>query len=158
MTSPPERSAGILLFRTEPSLGVLIGHPGGPFWRNKHEGAWSIPKGLVEPGEDERNAALREFAEETGVKLEPAAMIDLGEVQLRSGKVVVAWAVRGDLDASLLASNPVRLEWPRGSGRVLEFPEIDEFRWCSPAEAGLLLNERQEPLLRRLEEYLDHEE
>ena len=77
MKSGKDRSAGIMLYRTKPTLEVLIGHPGGPFWRNKHEGAWSIPKGLIEPGEDEPTAALREFAEETGVRLRPAQMIDL---------------------------------------------------------------------------------
>ena len=99
MTGRSTRSAGILLFRRHGfDLEVLIGHPGGPFWRNKHEGSWSIPKGLLDSGEDERAAALREFAEETGRQLDPEGMISLGSVQLRSGKTVVAWAVEGDLD------------------------------------------------------------
>lgn len=156
MARAPLRSAGILLYRRRGSLEVLIGHPGGPFWANKQEGAWSVIKGLVESGEEERSAALREFAEETGNTLQPGHLIDLGEVQLRSGKVVVAWGVEGDFDVSRLQSNPVRLEWPRGSGNVIEFPEIDEVRWCSLSKATILLNPRQIPFLQRLQESLDH--
>ncbi len=151
------RSAGILLFREALELEVLLAHPGGPFWRNRQRGAWSIPKGLVEPGEDEQGAALREFEEETGVRLERHLLMALGEVQLRSKKTVVAWACPGDLDPADLTSNLVRLEWPRGSGRVIEFPEIDEVRWCTLEEAALLLNEGQLPLLVRLKETLDHD-
>lgn len=150
------RSAGILLFRQGVELEVLLAHPGGPFWRNRQKGAWSIPKGLVEPGEDEPGAAIREFEEETGVRLERNRLMSLGEVQLRSKKTVVAWACSGDLDPAELESNPVRLEWPRGSGRVIEFPEIDEVRWCTLSEAAVLLNEGQLPLLDRLKETLDH--
>ncbi len=151
------RSAGILLFREALELEVLLAHPGGPFWRNKQRGAWSIPKGLVEPGEDEQGAALREFEEETGVRLERHLLLALGEVQLRSKKTVVAWACPGDLDPADLKSNSVRLEWPRGSGRVIEFPETDEVRWCTLDEAAFLLNEGQLPLLVRLKETLDHD-
>lgn len=149
------RSAGILLFRRGMQLEVLLAHPGGPFWRNKQRGAWSIPKGLVEPGENEQAAAIREFAEETGHRVEPDLLLPLGEVQLRSRKTVVAWACSGELDPSDLSSNTVRLEWPRGSGRVIEFPEIDEVRWCTLEEAAILLNEGQLPLLDRLKESLD---
>lgn len=149
------RSAGILLFRRGAQLEVLLAHPGGPFWRNKQKGAWSIPKGLVEPGENEQAAAIREFAEETGFHLEPELLIPLGEVQLRSRKTVIAWACSGELDPSDIESNTVQLEWPRGSGRVIEFPEIDEVRWCSFEEAAILLNEGQLPLLERLKESLD---
>jgi len=157
MTRRSARSAGILLFRRPgPDLEVLIGHPGGPFWRNKHEGVWSIPKGLLDPGEDERAAALREFSEETGRQLDPEAMLNLGSVQLRSGKTVVAWAVEGDLDAAAAVSNPVVIEWPRGSGRMIEFPEIDEVRWCSPQQAVVLLNVAQVEFITRLQEWLDH--
>ena len=150
------RSAGILLFRHGLELEVLLAHPGGPFWRNRQKGAWSIPKGLVEPGEDEQAAAVREFEEETGLRVERDLLIPLGEVRLRSKKTVVAWACAGDLDPADLSSNTVRLEWPRGSGRVIEFPEIDEVRWCNAHEAALLLNEGQLPLLDRLKETLDH--
>jgi predicted NUDIX family NTP pyrophosphohydrolase len=151
------RSAGILLFRTENGrLDVLIGHPGGPFWRNKHEGAWSIPKGLVESTENAQTAALREFAEETGHRLDPEEMISLGSVQLASGKEVVAWGVYGDLDPATAVSNLVSMEWPRGSGKMIEFPEIDELRWCSLEDARMLLNRAQEDFLDRLQESLDH--
>ncbi len=156
MTGRATRSAGILLFRRyEAGFEVLIGHPGGPFWKNKQEGSWSIPKGLLDPGEDEQVAALREFAEETGRQLEPEALIELGSVQLRSGKTVVAWAAEGDLDAAAAVSNLVVIEWPRGSGRMIEFPEIDEVRWCSPQEARILLNTAQVEFVIRLQEWLD---
>jgi predicted NUDIX family NTP pyrophosphohydrolase len=152
-----QRSAGVLLFRRQPDgLRVLLGHPGGPFWRNKHTGAWSIPKGLVESGEDERAAALREFSEETGSKLDGKDMVALGETTLRSGKTVMAWAVEGDLDVASLASNPVRLEWPRGSGTIVEFPEIDKIRWCALDEARILLNSGQVTFLDRLQDQLNH--
>lgn len=150
-------SAGILLFRHGSGrIEVLIGHPGGPFWKNRNEGAWSIPKGLVEPEEDSRQAALREFAEETGLQLPDQGMIPLGSVRLRSGKEVAAWAVRGDLDPAAAVSNAVIMEWPPGSGRRIEFPELDELRWCSMKEAAQLLNPAQEPFLLRLQESLDH--
>lgn len=154
-----QRSAGILLFRLQPDgLQVLLGHPGGPFWRNKHNGAWSIPKGLVESGEDERAAALREFCEETGTQLDDSRMVALGEATQRSGKTVVAWAIAGDLDVATLVSNPVRLEWPRGSGRTVEFPEIDKIRWCHLDEARALINSGQVPFLDRLQDLLNHTE
>lgn len=152
-------SAGVLLYRlVEGGPQVLLAHPGGPFWRNKQQGAWSIPKGLVEPGEDEREAALREFWEETGHRLEAADLIPLGETTMRSGKTVVAWGAAGDMDVAQLESNSVRIEWPRESGRTIEFPEIDEVRWCSIHEARLLINQAQQFFLNRLEELLDHTE
>ncbi len=157
--APAECSAGILLFReTGHHIEVLIGHPGGPFWANKNEGAWSIPKGLVEAGEDARSAAVREFAEETGHDVDDAGMLDMGEVTLRSGKRVVVWAIRGDLDPDQATSNKVRLEWPRGSGRIIEFPEIDELRWCPVPSAQRLLNPAQTVFLSRLRKRLDHGE
>ena len=151
------RSAGVLLYRGDGErLEVLIGHPGGPFWRNRSEGAWSIPKGLVGDDEDPKAAALREFAEETGSRLDGSRAIGLGAVVLASGKEVVAWAIRGDLDVATASSNPVQMEWPRGSGRIIEFPEIDELRWCDTATARNLLNAAQRAFLDRLEESLDH--
>ena len=154
-----KRSAGILLFRfREEGIEVLVGHPGGPFWKNRHEGAWSIPKGLVEDGEDPRAAAIREFAEETGHTVDPTGLLELGSVRLSSGKEVLAWGIEDDLDPASITSNPVVIEWPRGTGRMIEFPEIDEVRWATIAEARILLNPGQQPFLRRLEEMLDHTE
>ena len=153
----PQVSAGILLYRSLPGrVEVLLGHPGGPFWANRHDGAWSIPKGLVGPGESALNAAIREFAEETGQKLGIDEAIDLGTTVQRSGKLVHAWAVRGDMDTSRATSNSVRMEFPRGSGRFIEFPEIDELRWCGTDEATRLLNPAQTVFLGRLSKYLDH--
>ena len=151
-------SAGILLYRLEPDLEVLIGHPGGPFWANKHEGAWSIPKGIVEEDEDPRHAAVREFTEETGFVVEAAELLELGEVTLKSKKRVVAWAVMGNVIPEECRSNMVTMEWPPRSGREIEFPEIDQVRWCTIAEAAKLLNPAQLPFLARLHKRLDHGE
>jgi predicted NUDIX family NTP pyrophosphohydrolase len=137
-------------------LEVLIAHPGGPFWANKDEGAWSLPKGLVEPEEDPKQAAVREFTEETGFSVAAHDLIELGSVQLRSGKVVLAWAVRGEVNATEARSNPVRMEWPRGSDRWIEFPEIDRLEWCTPGEAERLLNPAQKAFVLRLRKSLDH--
>jgi predicted NUDIX family NTP pyrophosphohydrolase len=139
-------------------VGVLIGHPGGPFWVNKDEGAWSIPKGLVEAGEETEQAARREFQEETGLPLGSGAMIPLGSVVLKSRKEVVAWAVSGVVDPDATTSNMVTMEWPRGSGRLIEFPEIDRLLWCSVAEAEIRLNPAQRPFLSRLTKWLDRGE
>jgi predicted NUDIX family NTP pyrophosphohydrolase len=102
------------------------------------------------------DAAVREFQEETGHSLRSGPMIDLGEVRLRSGKVVVAWGVAGDLDPGNLSSNKIDMEWPRNSGRMISFPEIDKYRWSTVPEAAILLNQRQVPFLCRLKESLDH--
>jgi len=153
----PRVSAGILLYRRSAAgLQVLIGHPGGPFWSNRSEGAWSIPKGLVKPNEEPLRAARREFWEETGLEVDTAESIDLGTTVLSSGKRVQAWAVQGDLDAATASSNLVRMEWPRGTGRFIEFPEIDELRWCGVREASQLVNPAQRVFLERLTKYLDH--
>jgi predicted NUDIX family NTP pyrophosphohydrolase len=128
------RSAGILLYRrvddgAEGRTEVLLGHMGGPFWTRKDAGAWTIPKGEHEPDEDPFSAARREFVEETGVALPKAEPVDLGEVRQSGGKVVRAWAVEGDLDASTLQSNTFEMEWPRRSGKMATFPELDRFAW-----------------------------
>lgn len=150
-------SAGLLMFRQDRgTLEVLIAHPGGPFWANKDEGAWSLPKGLVEPGEVLKDAAIREFTEETGFPVEVDGLIELGSVELRSGKEVVAWAVPGVVDPKMASSNIVRMEWPRGSDRWIEFPEVDRLEWCTPAEAGRLLNPAQAVFVARLRKTLDH--
>lgn len=139
-------------------IEVLIGHPGGPFWASKDEGAWSVPKGMVEPGEDTEQAARREFQEETGLELGGGGMIPLGSVVLKSGKEVVAWAISGVVDTAGATSNTVTVEWPRGSGRSITFPEIDRLLWCSLTEAGIRLNPAQRPFLARLVKSLDRGE
>ena len=149
-------SAGILLFRRTNGLEVLIAHPGGPFWAGKDEGAWSIPKGEVEPEEEPTATAVREFREEIGRDVDPSRLIELGTVRQRSGKVVHGFAVEGDLDPALVSSNLVRLEWPRGSGRELVFPEIDRVAWVSPEVASRLLVSGQPALVVRLQDYVDH--
>jgi predicted NUDIX family NTP pyrophosphohydrolase len=148
----PARSAGILLHRTgsdgEPE--VLLVHPGGPYWAKKDLGAWSLPKG--EHGDDEAPlaAALREFEEETGTRIDGEAAVDLGEVRQKGGKVVRAFAVAGDLDPDQLVSGTFELEWPPRSGRRRAFPEVDRAAWFGLAEARRRLLEAQVPFLDRL--------
>lgn len=152
-------SAGIILFRRTRGLEVLIAHPGGPFWAGKDEGAWSIPKGELEPGEDPRAAAVREFGEEIGLEVDPVVLIDLGLIRQRSGKVVHGFALEGDVAPEDISANPVRLEWPRGSGREIVFPEIDRAAWVSPGTAARLLVPGQSDLVDRLCAYcVDHRE
>ena len=144
-------SAGVLLYRDGPrGIEVLIAHPGGPFFASKQEGAWSIPKGLVEADEGLKQAARREWEEETGLDLHGGTWVDLGETVLRSGKRVRAWAVPGRADPAELAGNTFDVEWPPRSGRTRTFPEIDEIRWCGPAEARMLLNPAQSVFVDRL--------
>lgn len=147
-------SAGILVFRRHGRLQVLLAHPGGPFWAAKDDGAWSIPKGELDPGEDAVAAARREFAEETGQPLVDSPLIDLGSVTQKSGKVVHAWAVEGDYDVGSLRSNPFEMEWPPRSGRTATFPEIDRFEWFDAATAKTKINPAQARLIERLEEIL----
>jgi predicted NUDIX family NTP pyrophosphohydrolase len=148
---PPPRSAGILLFRKRAgALEILLVKPGGPFWRNKHSGAWMIPKGMVEPGEGPAQAALREFEEETGTRLD-AIPFALAKVRQARGKLVEAFAVEGDLDISELRSNEFELEWPPRSGRLERFPEVAEARWLTLVDARELMLPSQLPLLDALE-------
>jgi len=133
---------------------VLLVHPGGPFWAGKDLGAWSIPKGELDEGEDPRACALREFAEETGTRLPAGALDDLGEVSLKSGKRVMAYAVAGDLDAAEVRSNTFELEWPPRSGRTQAFPEIDRAAWFDLAAARERLNPAQAAFVDRLETLL----
>ncbi len=128
-------SAGILLFRRAPAgVEVLLVHPGGPFWAKKDVGAWSIPKGLADEGEDLLAAAKREFLEETGMPVE-GEFLDLGAHKQPSGKTIVAWACEGDFDPASLKSNTFSVEWPPRSGRMAEFPEVDRAAWFSIDEA-----------------------
>jgi predicted NUDIX family NTP pyrophosphohydrolase len=146
------RSAGILLHHgSGDALEVLLVHPGGPAWSGRDQGAWSIPKGEYEPDEDPLQAARREFAEELGTAPPDGAATDLGEIRQRSGKVVRAWAVEGDLDASAISSNTCPFEWPPRSGKMIEIPEVDRAEWFSLQEAREKINPGQVPLLERLE-------
>jgi predicted NUDIX family NTP pyrophosphohydrolase len=149
----PERSAGILLFRrTSGELEVLLVHPGGPFWARRDAGAWSIPKGEVDAGEEARACALRELHEETGAAfaVDGDALVALGDVRQKSGKVVSAWALEGDLDADAIVSNAFELEWPPRSGRLQAFPEVDRAGWFALDAARAKLLPAQAPFLDRL--------
>ena len=156
-----KRSAGVLLFRRDgggaPEL--LLVHPGGPFWRKRDLGAWSIPKGQIEDGEDPRACALRELAEELGAAAAPALgpeqLLELGAVRQRGGKVVEAWAAEADFDPALLDSNTFALEWPPRSGRSQEFPEVDRAEWFDPDEARRRILPGQAELVDRLLALLD---
>ena len=151
---PPPRSAGVLLFRqAKERLEVLLIKPGGPFWRNRDAGAWMIPKGMIEPGEEPAEAALREFEEETGTRL-TAVPFPLATVRQAGGKMVEAFAVEGDLDPTKITSVEFELEWPPKSGRRQRFPEVEQARWMSLAEARESMLESQLPLLDALEEKL----
>ena len=151
-------SAGILLFRrTAGGLEVLLGHPGGPYWRSQDYGSWSIPKGVAEDGEALEAVAAREFGEETGFDLSAVTTQgaldrqDLGEVQLRSGKLVRAWAIEGDLDPAHASSNEIEIEWPPRTGRRLLIPEVDRLAWFNLAEARRRAHPAQAAFMDRLE-------
>lgn len=150
-----KRTAGILLFRETPrGLEVLLVHPGGPWWVRKDEAAWSIPKGLIDDGEDPLDAAKREFREETGGSPDGEA-IALDPLRQPSGKILHAWAMRGEFDPVALTSNSFSMEWPPGSGRQQEFPEVDRAGWFSIEEAGRKILKGQAPLLAELRRKLD---
>lgn len=152
----PRQSAGLLLYRRgDGQLEVLLVHPGGPFWKNKDEGAWSIPKGEIEPGEDLLEAACREFAEETGGRPE-GPFTPLEPIRQKGGKVVHAWGVEGDFDPAGLTSNTFEVEWPPRSGRRQRFPEVDAAAFFAPDEARRRINPGQAPLLDELLRKLDH--
>jgi predicted NUDIX family NTP pyrophosphohydrolase len=149
------RSAGILLYRRrDDDLQVLLVHPGGPVWARRDGGAWSIPKGELDDGEAPLDAARREFAEELGTALPEGEALDLGEVRQRSGKIVAAWAVAGDLDPAGVVSNTFEMQWPPRSGRMQAFPEVDRAGWFELDAAREKLNPGQVPLLDRLREAL----
>jgi predicted NUDIX family NTP pyrophosphohydrolase len=143
----PEISAGILLHRNGPAgREILLVHPGGPFWSKKDEAAWSIPKGLIDPGEDPEAAARREFAEEVGA-VPPGELVPLGEFRVSSGKVLRAYALEGDFDPAALASNSFEMEWPPRSGRRQSFPEVDRAEWFELKTARHKLHLGQRPLV-----------
>jgi predicted NUDIX family NTP pyrophosphohydrolase len=156
------QSCGILLFRRAGgALEVLLAHPGGPYWKQQDYGSWSVPKGIAEGDEALEAVAAREFEEETGfavaaVAVDPGApALDLGEVTLKSGKVVRAWAVEGDLDAVQARSNVIEIEWPPRTGRRLVIPEVDRVAWFGLAEARKRAHPVQAAFVDRLEARLD---
>jgi predicted NUDIX family NTP pyrophosphohydrolase len=146
------KSAGVLMYkRAAGAVVVLLVHPGGPFWRKRDAGAWSIPKGEYE-GEDAEGAARREFAEETGVRLE-GGLLPLGEARQKGGKLVAAFACEGDLDGARLRSNSFEMEWPPRSGRMQSFPEVDRAGWFSLEQAREKIVAGQLPFLDQLERF-----
>lgn len=149
-------SAGILLFRVhEGELELLLAHQGGPYWATKDLGHWTIPKGEAEPGEALLDAARREFVEEVGIELELSDDLPLGEITQKSGKLVLAWGLAGDLDPALARSNTFSIEWPPKSGQVRAFPEIDRVEWFETSEARRRLKPAQVPFIDRLEAALE---
>jgi predicted NUDIX family NTP pyrophosphohydrolase len=150
----PAYSAGLLPYRfRDDVVEVLIGHPGGPFWAKKDDGAWSVIKGEYADGEDPWDAAQREFTEETGLTPPAGPRIEFEPVRQPSGKVLIAFAVRGDIedtDVTDAQSNTFELEWPKGSGRITEFPEVDRVQWFSVATARAKLLKGHRVILDRL--------
>jgi len=147
-----KQSAGILLYRRQGSiLEVFLVHPGGPFWKNRDAGSWTIPKGEFKNDEPALDAAVREFREETGVTLKGHFQA-LSPIRQKGGKRVYAWAIAGDLDPEKLVSNTFELEWPKGSGNNHTFPEVDRGAWFPLAEARRYVNPAQIPFLEELEE------
>jgi predicted NUDIX family NTP pyrophosphohydrolase len=152
-----QRSAGILLFRRRGGeVEFLLVHPGGPFWARKDAGAWSIPKGVIESGEEPRDGAMRELEEELGPapELEPERLIELGSIRQRAGKVVEAWAAEADFDPATLAGNTFAMEWPPRSGSEQEFPEVDRAEWLGLEAAREKILPAQAEFLDRLLERL----
>jgi predicted NUDIX family NTP pyrophosphohydrolase len=144
-----KRSAGVLLHRLTPALEVLLVHPGGPYWQRKDHGAWQIPKGEIEPGEDPEAAARRETEEELGIVL-TGRLRSLGEVRQAGGKWVTAFTAEQDLDPASIRSNRFEIEWPPRSGTLQSFPEVSAARWLAVAEARRIMLASQRPLLDRL--------
>lgn len=150
----PKRSAGVLLFReAQGAIEVLLVHPGGPFWAGKDDGAWSIPKGEFDAGEEPLAAARREFTEETGATVD-GEFVELEPARLPSGKILYAWAVRGDFDPTRLRSNTFSMRWPPKSGPLREFPEVDRAAWFALDRARRKISPGQRPLLEQLEALL----
>ena len=146
----PRVSAGLLMYRRgSGTLEFLLVHPGGPFWKNKDAGSWTIPKGELLPAEDPLTAAQREFEEEVGLKPH-GPFLELTPIKLKSGKLVHAWAFEGDCDPASVRSNTFSLEWPPGSGRLQQFPEVDRADFFELAQARQKLNPAQVPLLEEL--------
>ena len=150
-----KKSAGLLMYRRAGGkLQVLLAHPGGPFWRAKDDGAWTLPKGEYEAPEEPLDAARREFTEETGFEASPA-FLPLGEVVQKSGKRILAWAFAGEFDPARQRCNTFEMEWPPRSGRRQSYPEIDRVAWFTLEDARRKMNAAQVPLLERLEDALN---
>jgi predicted NUDIX family NTP pyrophosphohydrolase len=150
-----KQSAGILLFRRRPDgVEVLLGHMGGPFWAGRDSAAWSVPKGEYDADEDAKQAAQREFEEELGVPVPTADLIDLGSVRQSGGKVVTVWAGEGEIDLDSVVYGTFRVEWPRGSGRFQDFPELDTVEWLDLSDARDKIIAAQQAFLDRLAEHL----
>lgn len=145
-----KRSAGLLMYRRRDNIEILLVHPGGPFWAGKDEGAWSLPKGLVNPGEDELLAAIREFEEETGFPAE-GEFLALSPLRQPSGKVILAWAFEGDCDATRMKSNLFTMEWPPRSGKMVEFPEADRAGWFDLESAKVKIIKGQRGFIEEFE-------
>ncbi|HEX5997491.1 MAG TPA: NUDIX domain-containing protein [Jiangellales bacterium] len=151
-----KRSAGLLVYRrSDTGIEVLLGHMGGPFWARKDEGAWSIPKGEYDEDEPPQAAARREFAEELGMAPPDGLLVALGEVRQAGGKTVSVWAVEGDLDPADVVPGTFELEWPRGSGQMQEFPEVDRVAWLDLDSARAKVVSAQREILDRLRQRLD---
>lgn len=148
----PKRSAGLLLYRhLDGAVEVLLVHPGGPYWASKDDGAWSVPKGEYDEGDDPLGCAIREFGEELGADPPDASgAVFLGELRQPGGKLVSAWALEGDLDVAGVVSNTFTMEWPPRSGRTAEFPEVDRAEWCDPDTARRKLLRGQVAFVDRL--------
>lgn len=150
-----KKSAGILLFkRDKDEVWYFLVHPGGPFWKNKDQGAWSIPKGEIMEGEDALKRAKIEFQEETGQAVE-GKFIPLSSVQQKGGKIVFAWAVEGDIDLGSLSSNTFDLEWPPKSGKIIQVPEVDQWKWFTLEEAKTKINFAQIAFLLEVQKILE---
>ena len=145
-----KKSAGILAYKLKPVKQVFLVHPGGPFWKNKDEGAWSIPKGEIDPEEEPLQAAIREFEEETGIQLK-GSFFPLSPVKQKAGKIIEAWMIETDFDAGTIISNEFKMEWPPRSGSFKSFPEVDKASWFRLEEARQKINPGQRPFIEEVE-------